>query len=86
MKSFILYLIIINATTFLLMLVDKQKARKKQWRIPEATFFGCALFGGSIGCILGMYTVRHKTKKPLFYIGMPIIVLFQGIILFFLLA
>lgn len=77
MKYWILYLLIINALGFLLMLVDKHKARKNRWRIPEATLMGVAIFGGSIGSLLGMYTVRHKTKHPKFSIGIPLILILQ---------
>lgn len=78
MKQLILlYLLIINATGFLLMLVDKRKAQKKLWRIPESTLFTAAAFGGSIGCIAGMYTFRHKTKHLTFTLGMPAILVAQ---------
>ena len=78
MLNFILlYLLIINAIGFLLMLADKQKARKNLWRIPESTLFTAAAFGGSIGCILGMYTFRHKTKHWIFVLGMPAILIAQ---------
>lgn len=77
MEPLITYLFIINAVDFLLMLIDKQKAIRNQYRIPEAVLFGTALAGGSLGCLLGMYTVRHKTKKPLFFIGIPLFVLVQ---------
>lgn len=73
MKYLIIYLIIINALAMLLMLADKLRARKKLWRIPEATLLGCALLGGSMGALLGMYTVRHKTAHAKFYIGVPIL-------------
>ena len=73
MKYFAIYLIIVNAVAFLLMLSDKRKAKKKQWRIPEKVLFGSAIIGGSIGAILGMYTFRHKTKHTSFTVGMPII-------------
>ena len=59
------------------MLVDKTKARKNKWRIPEATLLAVALVGGSIGSLVGMKTVRHKTKKPVFYIGIPFIITLQ---------
>ena len=78
MQTLIIYLIIINALAFLLMLADKQKARKKQWRIPEAILIGSAIFGGSIGCLAGMYTARHKTRKPAFFIGIPFIIFLQA--------
>lgn len=73
----ILYFLTINALGFLLMLVDKHKARKNRWRIPEATLMGIAALGGSIGSLIGMYTVRHKTKHPKFTIGIPMILIVQ---------
>ena len=74
---FIGYLIIINAIAFLLMLIDKQKARKHKWRIPEATLMGAAALGGSIGALAGMYTFRHKTKHTKFTVGIPVILVLQ---------
>ena len=71
------YLLLINALTFLLMLIDKWKAKKNLWRIPEATLMLTAALGGSIGALIGMYTVRHKTRKPKFYIGIPLILILQ---------
>ena len=73
----ILYFLTINALGFLLMLVDKHKARKNRWRIPEATLMGVAALGGSIGSLIGMYTVRHKTKHLKFAIGIPLILILQ---------
>lgn len=78
MKEIILlYLLIINAVAFLLMLADKYKARKNLWRIPEATLMTSAVLGGSIGALLGMYLVRHKTKHPKFTVGIPLILAAQ---------
>ena len=71
------YLVIINALGFILMLVDKYKAKKHLWRIPEATLIGVAAMGGSIGALLGMYTVRHKTKHLKFTVGIPVILTLQ---------
>ena len=73
MKVLYIYLIVINAAAFLLMLIDKVKAKKNRWRIPEATLFLVAAIGGSIGSLLGMYTFRHKTKHIQFIVGMPLI-------------
>ena len=73
----LLYLLIINATGFGLMLIDKWKAKKNRWRIPEATLFLVAAVGGSIGSLIGMYTVRHKTRHLKFVIGMPLILAVQ---------
>ena len=71
------YLILINALGFLLMLVDKFKAKTNLWRIPEATLMLVAALGGSIGSLAGMYLVRHKTKHPKFSIGIPVILVLQ---------
>lgn len=76
-KLLILYLLIINASGFLLMLVDKIKAKKNLWRIPEAAFFVIAVIGGSIGSLVGMYLCRHKTKHFHFILGMPLILAIQ---------
>lgn len=84
MNWFFAYLILINALSFLLMLVDKFKAKKKLWRIPEATLMGFALLGGSVGALLGMYTVRHKTRHPKFTVGIPVILTVQLAALIFL--
>ena len=77
MKFFFLYLLLINAAAFLLMLADKRKARKNRWRIPERTLILTALLGGSIGALLGMYTFRHKTRHLKFTLGIPAILLAQ---------
>ena len=76
-KMVLLYLLIINALGFLLMLIDKWKAKKNRWRIPEATLFLAALIGGSIGSMAGMYLFRHKTKHIKFIVGMPLILALQ---------
>lgn len=73
----LLYLLIINAVGFLLMLVDKLKAKKNLWRIPESTLMTIAALGGSIGSLIGMYTVRHKTKHLKFTLGIPLILAVQ---------
>ena len=72
MKILYCYLLIINALTFLFMLMDKQKARKKRWRIPEQTLLSLCAIGGSLGGLLGMYLFRHKTNHTRFAIGIPV--------------
>ena len=84
-KMILLYLLIVNALGFLLMLVDKRKAQKNLWRIPESTLFLMAAIGGSIGSIAGMYKFRHKTKHWQFVIGMPAILIAQIVLVFLLL-
>ena len=76
----LVYLLLVNAAAFLLMLVDKYKAKRNLWRIPEATLMGVAAIGGSIGAIAGMNLFRHKTKHAKFYIGLPVILALQIIL------
>lgn len=72
-----LYLLLINAAGFTLMLADKEKARRGRWRIPEATLMWVAALGGSIGSLAGMYAVRHKTRHRKFTVGIPLLLLAQ---------
>lgn len=74
------YFIGINLIGFALMGIDKYKARKRAFRIPEATLFIIAVIGGSIGSIIGMYAFRHKTKHFSFVYGMPFILILQIIL------
>lgn len=83
MKYLLVYLLIINALGFVLMLVDKFKAKKNLWRIPEATLMTVAALGGSVGSLLGMYTVRHKTKHLKFTVGIPVILSMQVVLAVF---
>ena len=83
-KLILLYLLIVNAVAFLLMLVDKQSSRKKLWRIPESTLLLTAAIGGSIGSLAGMYTFRHKTRHLKFTLGVPAILVVQILAVFLL--
>lgn len=76
-KYIIAYLIIINIAGLFVMWLDKYKARRHLWRIPEKTLFFVSLIGGSAGAICGMYMFRHKTKHWYFVIGFPIILMIQ---------
>ena len=67
------YLVCINLAGLASMGMDKRKAIRRQWRIPEATLFLIALLGGSLGSIIGMQLFRHKTKHWYFVWGMPAI-------------
>lgn len=83
-QNVILYLIVINIFGFFIMWLDKRKARKGSWRIPEKTLFIITALGGGIGTIAGMYTFRHKTQKLNFVIGFPFITILEiiGLIYF----
>ena len=78
------YIIVINFIAFFLMGIDKRRAIKHAFRIPEATLFLFAIMGGSIGAILGMYTFHHKTRHWYFVYGMPAILILQIALIVFL--
>ena len=77
MKLLLIYLVIMNVIGFIMMAVDKYKAKHHAWRINEKSFFLISLIGGSLGTIIGMYTFHHKTKHWYFVYGLPIILLGQ---------
>ena len=82
---FVIYLIGINVLTFLIYGVDKWKAQRDKWRIPEDTLIWLAVAGGSVGALLGMNLFRHKTKHRKFFLGIPAILLVQlGLLYFFI--
>jgi uncharacterized membrane protein YsdA (DUF1294 family) len=73
MDMIYIYIVVINALALVLMLMDKYKAKKNLWRIPEATLLGIAAIGGSLGAIIGMRLFHHKTKHLTFSVGLPIL-------------
>jgi len=73
MKTMLFYLYIINVISLLLMGIDKRRAIKHAWRIPEKVLFISALIGGGVGAWGGMYAFHHKTKHWYFVIFMPLI-------------
>lgn len=79
-----IYLVLVNAAAFVLMLADKRRAKRDAWRIPESTLMAAAWAGGSIGAIAGMYLVRHKTKHPKFTLGLPLILILQLVLIILL--
>jgi uncharacterized membrane protein YsdA (DUF1294 family) len=81
-----IYLALINIIGFALMGIDKKRAIRGAWRISESSLFLTAVLGGSIGCILGMQTFRHKTKHWYFKYGMPAILILQVAATIFLLT
>lgn len=82
-KTVIIYLIAINIITFVVYICDKRKAQKNKWRVKESTLLLLAASGGSIGALLAMYGFRHKTKHPKFFIGVPLILLLQAGLIFY---
>lgn len=79
----LIYLELVNLLAFALFGIDKGRARRGRWRIPEATLLLTAVLGGSVGALGGMWLFRHKTRKPKFSVGVPVILGMQ--VLFFLL-
>lgn len=77
MQYVLLYLICVNAAAFVIYGVDKRKAVKNKWRIPETTLLLTAAIGGSIGALAGMRLFHHKTKKKKFSVGVPVILVLQ---------
>lgn len=73
MDTLIYYLFAINILAFILMAVDKNRARNRQYRISEKTLWTVAFLGGAIGSMLGMYAFRHKTKHRAFKWGLPLL-------------
>ena len=77
MKWLLIWVLALSMLYFVLMGVDKRKAKKHRWRVPEKAFFLIALVGGSPGAILGMYAFRHKTRHWYFKWGLPAILVAQ---------
>lgn len=72
---FLIYIILINSIGFLIMLIDKNKAKKGGYRISEKTIFIIAILLGACGVYIGMYKFRHKTKHKLFTVGIPVVII-----------
>lgn len=72
MSILVWYLAAINFTTWVAYGLDKGRAKFGKWRIPERTLLLLALAGGSLGALAGMIMFRHKTRKPKFYISVPV--------------
>lgn len=83
MNTAVIYLILMNLIGFGLMGVDKQRARRRDWRIPEKILFGAALLGGSVGAWAGMYLFHHKTRHWYFVVGMPLILAVQAALVWY---
>ena len=73
----IYYLVVINVVMFFVYGIDKWKAKRSRWRIPEAALLMLAAIGGSVGALLGMYVWHHKTLHKKFKYGVPLILIAQ---------
>lgn len=71
------YLLVVNVLTFVVYGIDKWKARRGRWRVPEATLLVLAAAGGSVGAWVAMQLFRHKTQKKKFRYGVPVLFVLQ---------
>ena len=85
-KLFLAYFILINIITFIVYADDKRRARRGLWRTSESTLVLLAVAGGSVGAMLAMLLLRHKTRHTRFVIGIPTILVVQILIAFFMLG
>lgn len=81
-KIFIIYIVLINIITFSVFGIDKLKAVKNKWRIPEKVLFILSIIGGSFGGLAGMYSFRHKTQKTVFKFGIPAVLIVQIVLVY----
>lgn len=84
MKILLLYILFINIISFSLMFIDKLKAIRRKWRIPEKTLLSVSFIGGSLGSYLAMIFFRHKTNHFKFKYGLPLILILHCILFFIL--
>lgn len=84
LKAILVWLAVINLIAFALMGLDKWKARRDAWRIPEKTLFLAALLGGALGGTIGMHLFHHKTRHWYFRFGFPVLLILQLLLAGFL--
>lgn len=82
-KILVAYLVIINFITFAAFAIDKIAAIERKYRIRIVTLLALAFFGGSIGGLIAMYLLRHKTRKDYFTVGIPLIMIMQVVLLLY---
>lgn len=73
----VIYLIVINVFAMIITIVDKLRAIHHGWRVKESALLAISAFGGSPVMLLTMLVIRHKTRKPKFMVGIPLILLLQ---------
>ena len=80
----ILYLAVISFISIFVTILDKHNAKKKKQRVPELTLLLLAAMGGSVGMYITMHMIHHKTRKPKFMVGIPLIIVLQAALCWFL--
>ena len=83
-RILVIYLLAVNLLALILYGIDKKRARRREWRISEKTLIGIAVIGGSVGAILGMHVFHHKTRHWYFRYGLPVILIIQLLLAWFL--
>jgi len=82
-RILLIYLAVVNILTIIVFGVDKMNAKSNRQRVRIVTLLGLAFTGGSVGALIGMYGFHHKTKKAYFTVGVPLILLMQVVVLFY---
>ena len=82
-RILLIYLAVVNILTIIVFGVDKMNAKSNRQRVRIVTLLGLAFIGGSVGALIGMYGSHHKTKKAYFTVGVPLILLMQVVVLFY---
>ena len=82
-RILLIYLAVVNILTIIVFGVDKMHAKSNRQRVRIVTLLGLAFIGGSVGALIGMYGFHHKTKKAYFTVGVPLILLMQVVVLFY---
>ena len=82
-RILLIYLAVVNILTIIVFGVDKMNAKSNRQRARIVTLLGLAFIGGSVGALIGMYGFHHKTKKAYFTVGVPLILLMQVVVLFY---
>lgn len=85
MKQILVYILVVNVITFMLFAIDKWKAKRNRWRIPEKMLLGFSFFGGAIGGLIGMRLCHHKTQKKRFSLGIPMMIVLHFLVIIWLL-
>ena len=83
-RILVIYLFAVNLLAFILYGIDKKRARNREWRISERTLIGIAVIGGCVGANLGMHVFHHKTRHWYFRYGLPMILIIQLLLAWFL--
>lgn len=83
-KILLIYIVVINIITFIVFGIDKHNAEQRRSRIRIVTLLTLSFIGGSIGGLFAMYLFRHKTKKDYFTVGLPLMIVMQVFVIFFL--